>query len=77
LTLLRATGLAVATDALVRVKSHYPEVDMNKIKGGADTTKDLHALELEVGEAATKVSESIDIEGDDEAGGEGGDGGNQ
>jgi hypothetical protein len=26
--LLRATGLVAATDALVRVKSHYPEVDM-------------------------------------------------
>jgi hypothetical protein len=57
LTLLRATGLAAATDALVRVKSHYLEVDMTKIKGGADTTKDLYALELEVGEAATKVAE--------------------
>jgi hypothetical protein len=33
LTLLRATGLAAATDALVRVKSHYPEVDMAKVKG--------------------------------------------
>jgi hypothetical protein len=65
LTLLRATGLAAATDALVRVKSHYPEVDVIKIKGGADTTKDLHALELEVGEAATEVDESIDFEGDD------------
>jgi hypothetical protein len=62
---------------LVRVKSHYLEVDMTKIKGGADTTKDLHTLELEVGEAATAVAESIDSEGDDEAGGEGGDGGNQ
>jgi hypothetical protein len=41
LTLLRATSLAVATDALVRVKSHYPDVGMAKIKGGADTTKDL------------------------------------
>jgi ABC-type transporter Mla MlaB component len=44
LTLLRATGLAAVTDALVRVKSHYPEVDMAKIKGGADTTKDLQAM---------------------------------
>jgi hypothetical protein len=52
LLLLRATGLAAATDALVRVKSHYPEVDMTKIKGGADTTKDLQTLELEVDEAA-------------------------
>jgi hypothetical protein len=77
LTLLRATGLPAGTDALVRVKSHYPEVDMTKIKSGADTTKDLHALELEVGDAATEVAESIDFEGDDEAGGEGGNGGDQ
>jgi hypothetical protein len=69
--------LGTATDALVRVKSHYPEVDMTKIKGGADTAKDLHALEREVDEAATKVTESIDFEGDGGAGGEGGDGGNQ
>jgi hypothetical protein len=58
---LRATGLAAATDALVRVTSHYPEVDMTKIKGGADTTKDLHTLELEVDEAATEVAESITL----------------
>jgi hypothetical protein len=77
LTLLRATGLAAATDALVRVKSHYLEVDMTKIKAGPDTTKDLHALELEVSYAATEVAESIDFEGDDEACGEGGDGGDQ
>jgi hypothetical protein len=54
LTLLRATGLAAATDVLVRVKSHYPDVDMAKIKEGADTTKDLQALELEVEDAAKK-----------------------
>jgi hypothetical protein len=77
LLLLSATGLAAATDALVRVKSHYPEVDMTKIKGGADTTKDLQGLELEVDEVATEVAESIDFEGDGGAGGEGGDGGNQ
>jgi hypothetical protein len=50
---------------------------MTKIKGGADTTKDLHALELEVDEAATEVAENIDFEGNGEAGGEGGDGDNQ
>jgi hypothetical protein len=77
LLLLRATGLASATDALVRVKSHYLEVDMTKIKDGANTTKDLQALELEVDEAATAVAESIDFEGNDGAGGEGGDRGNQ
>jgi hypothetical protein len=77
LLLFTATGLATVTDALVRVKSHYPEVDMTKIKGGADTTKDLHALELEVDEAATEVAENIDFEGDDGADGEGGDDDNQ
>jgi hypothetical protein len=77
LLLLRATGLATATDALVRVKSHYPEVDMTKIKGGVDTTKDLQSLELEVDEATTEVAESIDFDGDGGAGGEGGDSGNQ
>jgi hypothetical protein len=71
LTLLRATSLAAATDALVRVKSHYPDVDMAKIKGGADTGKDLQALELEVEEAANEVMENINFEGD------GGDGGDQ
>jgi hypothetical protein len=77
LLLLTATGLASATNALVRFKSHYPEVDMTKIKDGADTTKDLQALELEVDEAATAVAESINFEGDDGVSGEGGDGGNQ
>jgi hypothetical protein len=76
LLLLRATGLAAVTDALVRVKSHYPEIDMTKIKGGADTTKDLHALKLEVDEAITEVAKSIDFEGDGGAGGEGGNGDN-
>jgi hypothetical protein len=70
LTLLRATSLAAVTDALVRVKSHYPDVDMAKIKGGADTTKDLQALELAVDEATKEVMENIDFEGD---GGNGGD----
>jgi hypothetical protein len=69
--LLRATGLAAVTDALVRVKSHYPDVDMAKIKSGADTTKDLQALELEVDETANEVMEIIDFEGD------GGDSGGQ
>jgi hypothetical protein len=52
LTLLRSMSLEAATDVLVRVKSHYPDVDMAKVKGGADTTKDLRALKLEVEEAA-------------------------
>jgi hypothetical protein len=50
---------------LVRVKSHYPDVDMAKIVGGLDTTKDLRTLELEVEDAANEVMENIDYEGDD------------
>jgi hypothetical protein len=65
LTLLRAMSLAAMTDALVRVKSHNPNVDMAKVKGGADTTKDLKALELEVGDAAMEVMDNIDYEGND------------
>jgi hypothetical protein len=65
LTLLRANSLAAATEALVRVKSHYPDVNMAKVKDGADTTKDLKALELEVGDAAMEVIDNIDYEGDD------------
>jgi hypothetical protein len=64
LTLLRATSLAAATDPLVRVKSHYSDVEMAKVKEGANTTKDLKALELEVEEAAMEVMENIDYEGD-------------
>jgi hypothetical protein len=75
--LLRATGLVAVTDALMRVKFHYPEADMAKIKGGADTMKDLQALELEVDDAANKVMENIDFEGDGEASGNGGDDGDQ
>jgi hypothetical protein len=65
LTLLKATSLAAATDALVRVKSHYPDVDMAKVKAGPDVEKDLAALELEVQDAATKVMDNLDYEGDD------------
>jgi hypothetical protein len=58
LTLLKAMSLAPTTDALVRVKSHYPDIDMTKVKGGADAEKDLTALELEVQDAAMQVADS-------------------
>jgi hypothetical protein len=63
LTLLKATSLAMATNALVRVKSHYPEVDKVKVGEGADTTKDLKALKLEVRDAAMVVMDTLDYEG--------------
>jgi hypothetical protein len=65
LTLLKATSLAAATNALVRVKSHYPDIDMAKVKAGPDAEKDLAALELEVQDAATEVMDNLDYEGDD------------
>jgi chromosome segregation ATPase len=46
-TLLKAASLGAATDALVRVKSHYPDVDMRKVKAGPDAEKFL-GVELEV-----------------------------
>jgi hypothetical protein len=36
LTLLRATSWSATTDALARVKSHYPNVDMAKVKARSD-----------------------------------------
>jgi hypothetical protein len=65
LTLLKVTSLAAATDVLVRVKSQYLDVDMAKVKAGADTTKDLRALELEVRDAAMEVMDTLDYKGDD------------
>jgi hypothetical protein len=64
-TFMKATSLAAATDALVRVRSHYPDVDMAKVKAGPDAGKDLATLELEVREAALEVADSLDYEGDD------------
>jgi hypothetical protein len=50
---------------LVRVRSHYPDIDMAKVKGGADATKDPRVLELEVRDAAMEVMDNNDYEGDD------------
>jgi hypothetical protein len=50
---------------LVRVKYHYPDVDMAKVKAGANVEKDLTALELEVRDAAIEVMDNLDYEGDD------------
>jgi hypothetical protein len=49
----------------VIVKSQYPAIDMAKVKAGADVEKDLAALELEVRDAAIKVMDTPDYEGDD------------
>jgi hypothetical protein len=65
LTLLKVTSLEAATDALVRVKSHYPDVDMAKVKVGPDVEKDLAALELEVRDVTIEVMDNLDYEGDD------------
>jgi hypothetical protein len=66
LTSLKATSLEDGMDALVRVKSHYPDVDMAKVKGGPYAEKDLTALDVEVRDAALEVADSLDYEGDDD-----------
>jgi hypothetical protein len=65
LTLLKAACLAATIDALVRVKFHYPDIDMAKVKAGPDVEKVLAALELEVQDAATEVMDNLDYKGDD------------
>jgi hypothetical protein len=62
LTLLKATSLVATTDALVTVKSHYPDVDMAKVKAGPDVEKDLATLELEVRDAAIEEMDNLDYE---------------
>jgi hypothetical protein len=52
--LLRATSLTGATESLVRLKSHFPEVDMVKVEEGPDITKDLQVVEEVVRVAAEK-----------------------
>jgi hypothetical protein len=42
----KATSLAVATEALIQVKSHNPNVDMVKFGEGPDTTKYPKVVEL-------------------------------
>jgi hypothetical protein len=49
LTQLKATSLVATTDVLIRVKSHYPDFDMAKVKVGADVTKDLEPWSLKFG----------------------------
>lgn len=46
--LLRATSLTLAMESLVRVKSHFPEVDMVKVWEGPDEVKHLGAIEVVV-----------------------------
>jgi hypothetical protein len=65
LDLLKATSLAAATEALIRVKSHYPNVDMVKVGEGPDATKDPKVVELDVREAAMAIMDAIDYKGDD------------
>jgi hypothetical protein len=38
---------------------------MAKVKAGADATKDLKALELDIQDAAMEVMDTLDYEGDD------------
>ena len=59
--LLKASGKTAAVGALLRVKSHYPEVEVAKIEAGPNRDADLKALEAEVEAAAEKVVEDLDL----------------
>jgi hypothetical protein len=63
--LLRVTSLTASTELLVRVKLHFPKVDMVKVREGPDAMKDLRAIEEEVRVAAEKIMDAIDYKGDD------------
>jgi hypothetical protein len=58
-------SLTAVTESQVRVKSHFPEVDMVKVGEGANATKDLQVVEEEVRVATDKIMDVIDYEGDD------------
>jgi hypothetical protein len=63
--LLRAKSLTVATESLVRLKSHYLEVNMVKVREGPDGIKDLKDVEEEIRVAAEKIMDAINYVGDD------------
>ena len=64
--LLRETNCLATSGALIRVKSHYPEVDMSKIMDGPNTAADLDALEVEVDPAARKIVEGMQLVEEDQ-----------
>ena len=64
--LLRETSYLAASGALVRVKSHYPEVNMSKIMDGPNPAADLDALEAEVDPAARKIVEGMQLVEEDQ-----------
>ena len=60
--LLKASGKTAAVGALLRVKSHYPEVEVTKIEAGPNREDDLKVIEAEVEAAAEKVVEDLDLD---------------
>jgi chromosome segregation ATPase len=64
--LLKATSLTAATESLMRVKSHHPDVDMVKVGEGPDATKDLRVVEEEARGASMAIIDAIDYEGDND-----------
>ena len=62
----RETGCLAASGALIRVKSHYTEVDMSKIMDGPNTAADLDALEVEVDPAARKIVDGMQLVAEDQ-----------
>jgi phosphoglycerate-specific signal transduction histidine kinase len=64
--LLKASSKTTAVETLVRVKSHYLEVEVAKVEGDPNQEADLKVIEAEVEATADKVVEDINFEGDGE-----------
>ena len=59
--LLKVSCKTAAVGGLLRVKSHYAEVEVTKIVAGPNRDTDLKTLEAEVEAAAKKVVEDLDL----------------
>ena len=60
--MLKVSGKTAAIGALLRVKSHYPEVEVAKIEAGPNREANLKAIEAEVEAFAVKVVEDLDLD---------------
>jgi hypothetical protein len=63
---LKSSSKTTSVGALVRVKSHYPEVEVANIQAGPNKEANLKAIEPKVQTVVDKVVEDIDFEGEEE-----------
>ena len=59
--LLKASSKIVAVGALLRVKSHYSEIEVTKIEAGPNREADLKFIEAEVDAAADAIVRDLEL----------------